>query len=193
MTANTFDSFSIICIETSVKKIYDFLINDKNSQSFHRVYEKFSVASLYSDIILQPHSYDAIFFESSNLKNRTIVIGNRMAWATLCNYISAALQVDNIQFHMNETMERNTLFYHQKGEIKRVVQAIRKEDNSWDFVSKGDLLFFENSLNYKKKSIKNRLNKSILIEYCIKNGLNILDENFFCTEQKTLYVRHLLK
>lgn len=191
MTANTFDSFSIICIETSVENIYNFLKRDEDSQKFEICYQKITIDSFYrSNIMYKTNSYDAIFFESS-VKNRTVVIGNKGAWATLCNYISASLNVDNVQFHMNKTLERNTLFYNKGGTISRIVQAIRKENNSWEFVSKGLPLPFENVLNYKKKAIKNRLNKEILIDYCIQNGLNVLDDTFFSSNKNSLYVRYL--
>ncbi|ERI61321.1 hypothetical protein HMPREF1551_02720 [Capnocytophaga sp. oral taxon 863 str. F0517] len=55
--------------------------------------------------------------------------------------------------------------------------------------SKGDLLDFENPLYYKKKIIKERLNKDILIEYCYKNNLAVRDSSFFSSDKECMFIR----
>jgi hypothetical protein len=71
-----------------------------------------------------------------------------------------------------------TFFFIDKGQIKeRTVHAI-KEDK-WVFFSGDNPLKIEDTDNYLKKRIKDRINNEIIIGYLKKAGYDLTDENFF--------------
>ena len=64
------------------------------------------------------------------------------------------------------------------GDSTRLVQVI-KDSHKWVFFEKGNILPFEESINYNKRRISNRLNNSIIEDYLKKNGIDINEENFW--------------
>ena len=60
----------------------------------------------------------------------------------------------------------------------RLVQVI-KDFPKWQFFQKGNILPFEESINYKKRKIFDRLNNSIIKDYLKKNGIDINEEDFW--------------
>jgi hypothetical protein len=60
----------------------------------------------------------------------------------------------------------------------RLVQVI-KDFPKWQFFQKGNVLPFEESINYKKRRISDRLNNSIIEDHLKKNGIDTNEENFW--------------
>jgi hypothetical protein len=73
----------------------------------------------------------------------------------------------------------------QKGNILRLVYTM--QDPKWIYREQGEILPFEDKDNYNKKRISERLNKRIIIEYCLKLGLDIENENFWESSEKALF------
>ncbi len=195
MTAKSFDNIYIVCIEASLDTLQKFSQTDQLISSFQTQYLFTDISEFYKEKLHKKSPLDflgAIFFTPLELSNRTIVLGNSGGWATLCNYICKNLGLKNFQFDMNaenSEVKRNSLFVNENGRIVRIVQSITNDYNTWEFSSKGLLQPFENPDNYKKRKIQERLNKEILIEYCIKYGLDVLNESFFSSDQKALYIQ----
>lgn len=195
MKANNFDSLYIICIEASIEELYKFSQEDMLIKSVQTQYQQLDIGKFYETELHEKSPLEflgAIFFQPFGVSNKTVVLGNSGGWATLCNYICKNIGLRNTQFDMNSensTIKRNSLFVHEKGNQIRAVQAIINDFNNWEFTSRGIIMPYENTNYYEKINIKERLNKEILIEYCIKYGLNILDDTFFNSNQKALYIK----
>jgi hypothetical protein len=67
----------------------------------------------------------------------------------------------------------------------RLVQVIKDVPN-WQFFQKGDILPFEESINYKKRRISDRLNNSIIEDYLKKNRIDINEEDFWKSKGKAI-------
>ncbi len=52
------------------------------------------------------------------------------------------------------------------------------KDPLWVFHEQGEPCFFEEVGNYKKRRIKDRLNKETLISYCDKLGIKVAEPDF---------------
>ena len=190
MNIDSYNNLYIICIEASLANLYEFVMKDNTLKSFHKEMSYINISEFYKNMFYKKSEkdfYGAIFFTSPNLENKTIVLGNAGSWATLCNYISKELKIRNIQFDIGTN--RNTLFVNQSGILIRSVQTLLDDNCKWLFFSRGDILDFENPLYYKKKIIKERLNKDILVEYCYKNDLNVRDFSFFSSDKKCMFIR----
>lgn len=190
MNIDSYNNLYLICIEAPLANLYDFVIKDSALESFHKGMSYMDVSDFYENVFYDKSEkdfYGAIFFTSPNIEDKTIVLGNAASWATLCNYISKALKIRNIQFDIGTN--RNTLLVNQAGILIRSVQTLLDKNCKWSFSSKGDLLDFENPLYYKKKIIKERLNKDILVEYCYKNNLAVRDSSFFSSDKECMFIR----
>lgn len=65
----------------------------------------------------------------------------------------------------------------------RLIHAFNDSDK-WVFYEKGDILPFEDGINYKKRKISNRLNNFIIEDYLKKNGIDINQEDFWRSRGK---------
>ncbi len=65
-----------------------------------------------------------------------------------------------------------SLTYYKNGNKLRIIQAL-KDDPRWTFFVKGEPLELENLNYYRKRRIKDRFNKSILLEYAGKAGWSL--------------------
>jgi hypothetical protein len=76
-------------------------------------------------------------------------------------------------------------FFVDKGQIKeRTVHAI-KEDK-WVFFASDNPLEIEDTGNYLKKKIKDRINNEIIIGYLKKAGYDLTDHNFFKSNRNAI-------
>ncbi len=195
MTVNSFESIFLICIEAPLSELYDFSQQDSLVNSFQVELSSININDFYKNELHEKSPLDflgAVFFTPPKIKNKTIVLGNSGGWATLCNYICKNIGLRNIQFDMNSEIsqiERNSLFVYEEGRNIRTVQAIKSDFDAWDFSSKGTPVSFENLSYYNRRIIKERLSKKILTEYCINLGLNVLNDSFFCSNEKSLYIK----
>jgi len=69
-------------------------------------------------------------------------------------------------------------FETMNGDSTRLVQVI-KDSHKWEFFEKGNILPFEESNNYNKRRISDRLNNSIIEEYLKRNRIEINEEDFW--------------
>jgi hypothetical protein len=77
-------------------------------------------------------------------------------------------------------------FFKDKGQIaERRVHAI-KEEKKWVFFSGRAPLPIEDTNNYTKRSIKDRISNEIIISYLKKAGYDLTDENFYTSAKKAI-------
>jgi hypothetical protein len=78
-----------------------------------------------------------------------------------------------------------TFFCNSNDEVlERSVHAI-KEDK-WVFYATGTPLVIEETGNYLKRKIKGRINNGIILDYLLKAGYDLKDNNFYNTEGQCL-------
>ena len=109
-------------------------------------------------------------------------------WVTLSNYISRNLNIPFYQFSFSnqDTLYKKFSFQkYESGKISRLVYAM--QDPKWIYHEQGTALDFENLDNYKRRRIKDKLTKSIIIEYCKALNLNIVDDCFWETQESALF------
>ena len=82
----------------------------------------------------------------------------------------------------------NSFQFTQKGIDVRTVYAM-KDDSKWIFYENGIIQWFEDESYYKRRFIKNRLNKDILLSYCAKLGFAITEAHFWESEDAILFER----
>ena len=63
------------------------------------------------------------------------------------------------------------------------------KDPKWKFYCQGEVQPFEDEKLYQVRTIKQKLNKDILIAYCVKLGFDIRDDDFWESKQSILLER----
>lgn len=151
---------------------------------------------LYVDLPEKPmsggrHFPRAVFFIPKDCKDKTIMISNYSdGWITLGNIISNESNTFNYNFRLSKDENLiNSLTYWNNGQNQRVVYTMK--DPQWIFYEQGIPLWFEDINNYQKRYIKNRLNYEILISYCEKMGIEILNEDFFKSDKEAVYIEQI--
>lgn len=112
--------------------------------------------------------------------------------ASMTHIISSQLDVEILNFRLSSNTclyPVNSICSIKNGEIHRAIYALK--ENKWIFYNCGNPLWFETVENYESKFIKNRINESILINYCAKLGLDIMDSNFWESDNAVLIERHM--
>ena len=190
------DSFSFAMLDCSIESIKEYLENQ--SYDYRIVYENIDVAKKYFETMyLQPIKGIAkgLFYNPYIASNLTIVLGNgHGSWGTLSNNISKNLSVNNIQIEINSEKSdilRNDIIVYDgntKNRIRTVQGGLTGDDNKMEFVQAGSPLWFENVDYYKKRKIIDRINKTILIEYAYKLGIDLTSNDLFKASGKSLYV-----
>jgi hypothetical protein len=134
---------------------------------------------------------NAIFYEIECCKGKTVMISNSIdGWMTLCNKISYESSFSYYNFKLSRpNIEEyiNSFAYYCKGVNQRTVYVMK--DAKWFFYEYGEPLWFENIMNYKKRIIRNRLDYNILISYCMKLGIDILDDSFFYSKKEAFFLK----
>jgi hypothetical protein len=77
--------------------------------------------------------------------------------------------------------------YYNSGK-ERTVYAI-SDEGKWEFFQKGEILSFENEAYYKRRSISNRLNEEILLEYLQKMGVDLAGKDFWLAKNDSFLFR----
>ncbi|MDR0611328.1 MAG: hypothetical protein LBG58_14560 [Planctomycetaceae bacterium] len=82
-----------------------------------------------------------------------------------------ALQMEIFSFNFTENKNREKAI--------RAVYLQIDDNDKWIFGESGDPLPFEDTAIYKKRRIKERFTEELLISYCEKLGIRLLDEDFY--------------
>jgi len=201
MNINDFPSITFSYFDTTINKIDDFLrvfFKEKienNKTIISRVksneFKALSECCLKAQQSYNIGSYEALFYNPSICKDKTIMISNLTdGWFTLCNVISHNLECSYYLFTIDDRVssEPSNSFRYVNKDVERVVYSMK--DGKWIFYSEGVPLFFEDEKNYKKRIIKERLTKQILIEYCNLLGLRVDENGFWFPVTESLMVKN---
>ena len=121
-------------------------------------------------------------WEPSNKPNSTMLMANfEDGWLTLVHNLGIKYRHELYRLRISDPESEWPVWsmtYYNNGEELRIIQAL-KDDPRWDFFEKGELLYFENPEHYRKRRIKDRFNKTILLEYLNKSGWNLQSEKMW--------------
>lgn len=121
-------------------------------------------------------------------ENQVVMVTNAQdGLNALTHHISSKLGIFSYNFSMSSKEDeepKNELLLIENGKIKRVIQAMK--DEKWVFYQEGTMLDFENPDHYKKRMVKDRLNKEILIQYAQKIGFDVLNNDFWRSKKALL-------
>lgn len=190
MEINKLDSFYITIINSPLEDILNFIKNDDFTKNREFKYKTINIDNFFkNNISLNPTS-KLLIFESITFLGKSIALGG---WITLINYFCKKQNKDNyfIEFNTDKSpIQRNCFFKFEKDNHSRIIQNIINEKEKWEFFSKGKPLKFKKKEYYRRKEIKNRLNKDILIEYSKNIGFDLLDELSFVTNKKSIFIEY---
>ncbi|MCS2774107.1 hypothetical protein NXW80_06765 [Bacteroides fragilis] len=185
--------FTFSCIQCSLENIVktlssDFLENGKRKLSFKPfMFDLYDICPLKGGV----HFEKAYFFMPPTNRNVCVMYSNLSdGWNTLARWLSSKIQCDCYNFqitNIDSPDSMNSFQFIQNGINVRTVYAMK--DPKWIFYENGIIQWFESESYYKRKFIKNRLNKDILLSYCAKLGFTITDDKFWESKDAVLFER----
>lgn len=163
-----------------LKKSYHFLSHENNLSSLIESTPFSENDMRETTIILEP---------MANTGFTIFVTNNNYFWMKFVKKISVEMSCDAINIRMSDLSVEYPLSdfqYVENGIEKRYVRAM-KDGARWEFYQEGEIMGFENPLYYKKRKIKDRLNKEILTEYLSKLGIDIASPELWTPVRASTY------
>ena len=193
MLIEQFSYFTFSCFQCSLEDIVktlsaDFLENGSRKLSFRPF-----VFDLYDNCPLKGgvHFEKAYFFAPATNRNISVMYSNYSdGWNTLVRCLSSKIQCDCYNFqitNIDSSDSMNSFQFIQNGIDVRTVYAMK--DPKWIFYENGIVQWFEDESYYKRRLIKNRVNKDILLSYCTKLGFAITEAKFWESKDAILFER----
>ena len=173
------DFLAITCIKSKVGDVRD---------DIEAILEKCKITELLETNFIHPEQpftpphKAVVLWEPIGKKSHTIFMANFSdGWFTLANILGVRFKHELYRLRISDPKSEWPVWsfeYFLEGKEVRVIQVL-KDDPSWEFYERGDILPFENLGYYKRRIIKERFNKDILIEYMKAVGWDLLDESFW--------------
>jgi hypothetical protein len=141
------------------------------------------------------HLTKALLFEPESLPDKTVKIANLQdGWMTMCNLLANKIQGQHLRAITSVDKDYPVTSFDvlNNGKSIRYVRAFR-EDPSWEFYERGERQFFEEPLNYKKRLVRDRLNREILFSYLAKLGWDLTDPLFWRSRVDAIYIEEQYK
>lgn len=125
-----------------------------------------------------------ILYAPQNNPHTTIMYANIMdGYVNLIKYVAkkCGMEYYNVSIYdgTSQMMEAYHFHYYSSTKCRHILCY---QDPQWVFYEDGEPLEFENVELYKLRLKKKRLNKEIILHYLNHLGWNLLDENFWRTE-----------
>ena len=125
-----------------------------------------------------------ILYAPQNNPHTTIMYANIMdGYVNLIKYVAkkCGMEYYNVSIYdgTSQMMEAYHFHYYSSTKCRHILCY---QDPQWVFYEDGEPLEFENVELYKLRLKKKRLNKEIILQYLNHLGWNLLDENFWRTE-----------
>jgi hypothetical protein len=193
MYIDKFEYFTFSCFDCSLEQIKSFSQSQWGKCEKYKIYSKPFKFDLYESKPLNggAHFEKVYFFSPKNYKDICVMFSNYSdGLSSLVYQITFELKITAYCFRITvidsfETL--NSFACVSNGDEIRTVYTMR--DPRWVFYSQGEIQWFEDVEFYKRKIIKTRLNKDILISYCVKLGFDITDDEFWESDQSFLVER----
>ena len=114
-------------------------------------------------------------------------------WYTLVNRLCAELKSNCISIVSTEgvNLPANMIRIYENGESVRYVRSMLDGDK-WDFFEKGVIQFFEEPSYYKRRKIRDRLDRKIIVDYLRRIGVDIEREEFWSSIEAAFYLQEII-
>lgn len=183
-----YDFYKISIIQDKIENVtknLDHYLNDMSLTKYQLATVDFRKVCSTKSIPYNSPKIKFIIYEPLTNPGITVFFPNfRDGWYTLVyNYTRLThKKAFQVGFTVSESIEYPayffTFFFIDRKKIQtRVVHAIK--ENKWVFFEKNRPLKIENTNNYLKKEIKERINNEIIIGYLKKAGYDLTDQGFF--------------
>ena len=125
-----------------------------------------------------------ILFAPKSNPHTTVMLANIMdGYINLVNFVSkkCGLEYYNVRIS-NGTSQMAEAYHFHYYSSSRARHLLCYQDPQWVFYEDGEPLEFEDVELYKSRLKKNRMNREIILQYLKRLGWDIVNENFWCTE-----------
>ena len=194
MQIDRFKYFTFTYLDTSLEQIKKYILEKWGSNDKYRIIDSPFQFNLYH--LCPPtggaHFAKLYFFTPKLCKNKCIMFSNYSdGLRSLIHVLTNGLKLKAYSFRIsanNIPEALNEFSCIENGETLRTVYAMK--DPKWKFYCEGEIQPFEEKEFYERKIIKQRLNKEILISYCVKLGIDIREDSFWKSQQ-SLFVERI--
>lgn len=182
MQIDRFKYFTFTYLYTSLEQIKKYILEKWGSDDKYRIIDSPFQFNLYD--LCPPkggaHFEKLYFFTPKLCKNKCIMFSNYSdGLSSLIHVLTNDLKIKAYSFRIsanNIPDALNEFSCIENGKTLRTVYAMK--DPKWKFYCEGEIQPFEEKEFYERKIIKQRLNKEILISYCVKLGIDIREDFF---------------
>ena len=194
MQIDRFIYFTFTYLDTSLEQIKKYILEKWGSDDKYRIIDSPFQFNLYH--LCPPkggaHFEKLYFFTPKLCKNKCIMFSNYSdGLSSLIHVLTNDLKIKAYSFRIsanNIPDALNEFSCIENGKTLRTVYAMK--DPKWKFYCEGEIQLFEEKEFYERKIIKQRLNKEILISYCVKLGIDIREDSFWKSQQ-SLFVERI--
>ena len=194
MQIDRFKYFTFTYLDTSLEQIKKYILEKWGGNDKYRIIDTPFQFNLYH--LCPPkggaHFEKLYFFTPKLCKNKCIMFSNYSdGLSSLIHVLTNDLKLKAYSFRIsanNIPEALNEFSCIENGKTLRTVYAMK--DPKWKFYCEGEIQPFEEKEFYERKIIKQRLNKEILISYCVKLGIDIREDSFWKSQQ-SLFVERI--
>lgn len=134
-----------------------------------------------------------VFAPRTSPKHCVFVSRSADGWHTLINRLNLELKVRCVSIVTTKediAYPVNSIRIYEDGKEARLVRVMLDGDR-WDYFAKGVIQSFENPSYYKRRRIRDRLDRTIVLEYLKLNGIDIEAPTFWEAEGNAVYICEL--
>jgi hypothetical protein len=134
-----------------------------------------------------------VYMPRAHEENCVFISNNSDGWTTLVHRMCKDMSADCLRVSTSRDdadYPFNLLHFYRQGQEVRLVRVM-KDGDRWEFFEKGDPLPFEKISNYKKRKIRDRLNRESLLTAVESAGINLRDPNFWQTNFDAIRIDEL--
>ena len=193
MRINKFKYFTFTYFDCSLEQIEDIVLKKWGDCKKYKItYTPFKF-DLYESSPLKggAHFEKVYFFAPKSCDDKCVMFSNYSdGLSSLVYQITYSLKIKAYSFRIGTDDfpdAINAFGYIENGTERRTVYAMK--DPKWKFYCQGEVQPFEDEKLYRARTIKQKLNKDILIAYCVKLGFDIRDDDFWESKQSILLER----
>ena len=194
MYINKFKYFTFTYLETSLGQVQKYIQERWGGDDKYRITCTPFQFDLYASSPPKggAHLEKFYFFTPKSCESKCIMFSNYSdGLSSLIHVLTNDLKLKAYSFRIsanNIPDALNEFSCIENGKTLRTVYAMK--DPKWKFYCEGEIQPFEEKEFYERKIIKQRLNKEILISYCVKLGIDIREDSFWKSQQ-SLFVERI--
>lgn len=140
------------------------------------------------------HLSKAMIFAPRTSERSSVLVANLQdGWRTLVHVLCGRLNCDCLKIQTSTPDDQypiNSITVYEDGRETRIVRAMLDGDR-WEFLQRGERKAFESEANYRRRRIRDRLDRATLVNYLAALGLDIADDRFWASDRPALLVEEV--